>query len=1150
MSLSIVLDSDAVALADALAASLDGPPSDSFAEDIVVVPSLGVGRWLQQRLARRDEVCARVTLEFPGRLLWRLLEALIPGLPGRSPFDPAIARWAILALLEELPAGDAFDVLRRRVAEASPAARLERAGEIAAVFDRYLAYRRDWLESWTRGGWIASAATASPHEAWQRWMWRALLEHLPGVSREHPFETFRRLLTQARVDGAAGARRLREACGIERVRLFGFTPMAPAQFELYGALGQVLDVRWYVPDPCRDFWLDVVSAREAARIAAASPENAWLYVDEPVVLGDWARAHRDFLVQLRQLEERFEVAVDEDFRERACAPPENDLQALQQSVLTRSDAPWAVLTRRAPEATEPGGEVLAQHAIEIHATHGPTRQVEVLHDRLLALFQEMPQLRPDDVVVFCTAMESFAPRVQAVFAGAPPALRIPFRISGHAREADPVVRAALEVLALAARPVGVEAVMELLANSALAQALGLDAAMVDELRGALVAAGIHGGSGPEPDGTDAACAAAPHGWRAGIERLVLGVAVSDEVGLLADRVPVRRFSDRGSEVVGRVLMLLDDIDVFRSAGPRLPVAGWVALAQRWLEARFGTVPGLREGWLTLRDALVELADTALAGAAPEIDVESFRLALSDALTRGAGSAEPSGALTVAPLGSLRGVPFRVICLLGMDDGAWPRGEAVQEYDLMHVAPRFGDRIARFDDRGIFLDAVLAARDRLLLLYCGREARDNTARQPATVLRELIRYVALQPGAGLAVREHPLQPFAPQAFLTPGADAARPPGQASAHEGASFAAQWLDAARILATPLAQRPAPRPLAEGTVEPGTADSHELAIEALVDVFAHPARLFLRQGVGAGLPFEAAQPRDDPPVAIDAGRRDVEHALRALRDGSDPQRLHQRLAHDPGYPVASLGEARATAVLQEALRLHALVEELELGLGGAGQARERVALRVDVDGVAVSGVLTSSAGGRVQLIASAYGYAARAAADAWLRHLLWQAALEQGVLARAEDAPQTLLVCGDGVWRVAPADNATQRLREVLHWWRRVRCEAMPLFPRTCWTYLKARGTPETLAAARAGDDAGVASLVALTKAHRAALGTARNVLEGAPGAPLSPEREDPWLEALWRGAPPALETILAAGLALYAPLHGCLSEFGDTVAAEQRP
>ena len=520
---------------------------------------------------------------------------------------------------------------------------------------------------------------------------------------------------------------------------------------------------------------------------------------------------------------------------------------------------------------------------------------------------------------------------------------------------------------------------------------------------------------------------------------------------------------------------------------------------------------------------------------------SFRQALADAVAGTAGSAEPSGMVTVAPLGSLRGVPYRVVCLLGMDDEAWPRRSAASEYDLMVVQPRFGDRIARFDDRGIFLDAVLAARERLVILYRGREARDNSRLQPATVVRELIGYVNRHRATPLEVREHPLQPFAPREFgaLTEPAPSGSAGAGTTPVRHRSFALQWLDAARVLAQPLALRAPAEPLATGTLVPAAAEPSEIEIATLVDVFARPARLFLRDGVGVSLPYESARSDDDPPVDIEPTRSEFNLALHALRGGEHPARLAARLAQKPDYPAASLGLARALAVVREAERLAAALDRIEAGLGGGARQFERLALRVEIDGLTIVGEVECLAGGRLQLIETAYGYGVWVAAEAWLRHLLWQCAIEQGRLPAGGQA-QTMLATGDDLHRVVPPESASAELRAVLAAWRRVRCEPLALFPRTTWAYLENGGSAALLAGATGQRPAG--GQPAAPGAQRKALGAAHSALMGVPGGGARAEGDDPWLEALWRGAPPPLESILAAGLPLYEQLHARLERHAD--------
>lgn len=189
------------ALIDQLAVPAGGP----LTEDVVIVPSLGEARWLQQRVAQRLGVSAGWRPEFAGRYLWRLLAEVFPELPAHSPFDPDLSRWTLMSLLGELPGQDDLAPLRQRLAKAPLADRFELAGDIAAHFDRYLAYRRDWLARWQAGQWAAGGEPLSPHEGWQRWLWNALLARLPGISTVHPYD---RLLGGPRHRSAGGGWRL------------------------------------------------------------------------------------------------------------------------------------------------------------------------------------------------------------------------------------------------------------------------------------------------------------------------------------------------------------------------------------------------------------------------------------------------------------------------------------------------------------------------------------------------------------------------------------------------------------------------------------------------------------------------------------------------------------------------------------------------------------------------------------------------------------------------------------------------------------------------------------------------------------------------------------------------------------------------------
>ena len=294
MALRIRFDHRVDRLADALLDSLDSldrEPGDGrddpLAERTVIVPSVGVGRWLQRRDAGRHGISTRLRPEFAGRWLWRTMRATLPGLPERSPFEPERVRWVLMELLGELPDAPEFALVRKRVREEGSLARLSLADALAARFDRYLAYRRDWLARWQRGRWASGDRPLGAHEAWQRWLWQRLLERLPGVRDEHPYDQLARQLE-------SGADSVRRALAGSRIALFGRIDLSPEQFALFGQLSASIDVALFAPDPCRELWTDMLDSRRLAEIRAQRPDVAWLYEGEPTLLGNWGRAPWDF----------------------------------------------------------------------------------------------------------------------------------------------------------------------------------------------------------------------------------------------------------------------------------------------------------------------------------------------------------------------------------------------------------------------------------------------------------------------------------------------------------------------------------------------------------------------------------------------------------------------------------------------------------------------------------------------------------------------------------------------------------------------------------------------------------------------------------------------------------------------------------------
>jgi exodeoxyribonuclease V gamma subunit len=990
--------------------------------------------------------------------------------------------------------------------EAPLADRFELAGDIAAHFDRYLAYRRDWLARWQGGQWAMGGAPLSPHEGWQRWLWNALLARLPGISTVHPYD---RLLAALGADPLAVARRLQG----RRVMLFGAVAMSPEQFSLFGVLAHAIDVHVFAPDPCREFWHDMVTPRARAEVALLRPDQAWLYDGQPAVLAHWGRAQRDFGVQVMNLAEQCGVAIDEPLREQAhpFADPEAQppvapgcLQALQLSVFLASDSPWA--TCAGPD-----------RSLQILATHGLVRSAEVLHDALLECFDEIPDLQPHEVAVCCADLDAALPALQAVFASAPGGRAIPVSISGRRATADPLLRAMLDLWALARLGVPLPSLARWLDNPVLMHTLAMDDDEIARLLELFDAAGARWGMTPERG-------PAKHSWRAALDRLLLGAALGPATEWVADQVSVPGVRAGSGEPLLhwlRVQEALERLDA--SIGLTQPAAQWCDLAG-WLAGQLlaGDHPW-RDSLQRLHDALTRLREGCAHEPTVLLDAAGFEQALAQALEGAAQAAMPGSAVTVCPLGGLRGIPWRVVVLFGMDEGAWPRAAARGEFDLLARSPRFGDRLARTDDRGVFLDALLACDERLLVIYQGRDARDDAVLNPSPVVAELLDYLRQQcPHTSAAdwIRQQPVHRFSMASFRG---------------ERPTYDADWLAAACALTRPLPGR------AEGigafAAEPGTDPAPgpvlptTLSIADLSAALVDPQRHWWTVRFGLRLPYQPLAPAEIEPLGepLERDATLLAGLIEGLAIGRSEADLIRETALLPALASGRTGGYQARLLVGAARRLLAPVSvflrpppakvgarvaapppQVDPGtLERMAACRQRIELEARIDGVRVFGEALLFPALGLQLVVGAYRLGARTLIDAWLAHALWSCALPA-------PGPRTTLALADDGWVSVEGEIGADALAHALAIRRAAAQRPLPLFPQAWRVARKTESDAQRLLAieeALVGDE------------------------QSQRGALLS----RPWAGALYRDSVPDPAAVLQASRDAYEPIFSQCVEKG---------
>ena len=888
MPLTVHRDSRTEVLAQQLADSLDvARPQNPLAAQTIVVAHPGLRRWLLGEFARRDGIAANFDLILPWQWLQRCARALL-GDEGLIDGDwrSAALRWRIYAALPTL---DAARVREYLVGEDAERRRFQLADHLAGVYTQYLIYRPDWIACWEAG---------AERDEWEAQLWRTLRATIPAPHRAQRREA---LLSALRERGDGETLPL---------NVFGVSHLPPDVLDALHTLSARREVHLYFPDPCREYWADLKTPREILKL---DPENEDVHYDigHPLLVS-LGRMAQDFFIRLDAL------GVDLDAGESGDAAPDTLLGTLQESI--RACAP----TRVGPEAAR-----AHDASLRVHACHTRLRELEVLKDALLDFLADDGGLQHRDIVVMAPDIAAYAPYLRAVF-GAPAhyvadRTQIPWHLADVGlASAHPLLGAFARLLQLARSRFKVSEVMDFLDVPALARRFGIDAdtraALEHWLRSARIAWGLDAEMKEQAGGAHVD----QNSWAFGFDRLYAGWIAGDDAALVDGIFPVAGIGGGDGEAIGRLHLLLDALRRLREGfSTRRSLSAW----RDWLLEQLDELFDAREHDETaaleaLRRALArvgEQADAAGRDALPwSVVHDAVRAELDTVSER---QAFLLGGVTFCGLVPQRSIPFKVVCLIGMNEGEFPRQGGDAGINLMAAQPRRGDRDTRREDRQLFLEALMATRERLHISYVGEGVRDGKARNPAAPVAELLQFLAdrFAATATNAPRswfiKHPLQPFDARYFN--GSDA-----------------------RLFTYDRAFEALPRP---GKAPPflqrfaARASMQEFTLDWLKRYWRDPAKAWLRDD--AGISLDALDEDEWPDrEALDAklDRRDgVEQRLlrEALAQGhwELPEAAPDWLAKSG---VLAAGAAGARAYTQARERAQAVLALARKSLGADPQA------------------------------------------------------------------------------------------------------------------------------------------------------------------------------------------------------------------------
>ncbi|HEY5980937.1 MAG TPA: exodeoxyribonuclease V subunit gamma [Microlunatus sp.] len=1009
-----------------LADLLADPLPDPFATEVVAVPTRGVERWLAQQLSDRLGVCAGVDFPSVRRLVAGVLAPVTEVEADTDPWHPTRAVWPILAILDEARedawAELLWSHLRGRSAEQSRGGRRWLTARRAAdLFARYGSERPELLDRWRVGEDVDSAgAPLAADRAWQAELWRRLRAELavPPPAERLP-------AALARIASPSTALDLPE-----RLSVFGLTGLDRTQHRVLTALGAQRDVHLWLTHPSPALW-DALAAMPSAPPGRRRDDASLEAVDHRL-LGYLGRDSRELQLVLAG-----SGPADRHHRDPQPSPASTLLAHLQHD-LAGNAGPRPAADRPVLDPSD--------RSLQVHAAHGQDRQVEVLRELLVGLLADDPTLEPRDVVVLCPDIERFAPLISAAFGLADdgaetehPGHRIRVRLADRAlRRVNPLLGVLGMVLDLAGSRLEASAVLDLCAQPPVARRFSFSSDDLDRLAQLVAASGVRWGLDMEyrkPYGLDHL---GQNTWAAGLDRLLLGVTMDEEDNhFIGTALPLDEVDSSDVELIGRLAECVERLGTALTAfATDHPMSRWMELAAETIQAL--TATSTADSWQTgqaLR-ALTALAGSEVAEQAVLTRAELQAL-LADGLGGRAGRANfRTGTLTVCTMYPMRSVPHRVVCLLGMDDLAFPRRTRSDGDDALAEDPWVGDRDRRSEDRQLLLDAIMSATEHLVVLYSGADPRTGAHRPPAVPIGELldavdqtVRTADGRPPRETVLRRHPLQPFDAGNFaVTDG----RVPF--------SFDAAALRGARAAG---GERSAGSAVYPRDPLPSPSPSGQVALADLIRFFQHPVKALLRDR--GGLPtWEERDPiTDELPVTLDGleGWGVGDRMLSQLLAGADPERLAGAEWRRGNLPPRALGARALEAVSRQAGEV---AERARPWLIGEPDSRD---LALEIGDQLLTGTI-GPLHGQTLVSVSYSSLAAKHRLTAFIRLL---------ALTAAHPGPewQAVTIGRRGTSVLGPLDPgwAALVLDDQLALYATGLCEPLPFAPRTSLEYARLR-------------------------------------------------------------------------------------------------
>lgn len=917
------------ALRDVVVYWLRQHPLSPLENEVVLVQSNGMGQWLKQNLALNNAagIAAAMQIQLPSLFIWSAYRAVLgQQIPKEQPLAKAPLTWRLYRLLPNLITQSDFLSLKTFLQnDTNSRKRFQLAEQLADLFDQYQVYRSDWVSDWASGNNCLRNAHAevtplSESDGWQAALWRTVLADLGFAC--NPFAS--RASVHAQFMTGIDELNHRPAGLPRRIILFGLSSLPQQSLEALAKLGRFCQIVLFVHNPCQHYWADIIEDKELLKAQRRrqnyksgmptdlGPEQ--LHSHTHPLLAAWGKQGRDYIRLLDQFDEtqayqnwhwpQQKIDLFADYGE---AGQRTILQQIQQSILDLEPIPsQAVICDKADDS------------LVFHIAHSPQREMEILHDQLLARFNQAAQteepLFPRDIIVMVPDINQYAPHIRAVFGRiqSDDPRYIPYSLADQQQRGENSLLLAVETLLnLPDSRFKVSEIMGLLEVPALRQRFEISETAIPKLQQWLEQSGIRWGLNAKQraDTSDMRTALDANTWQFGLQRMLLGYAVGDAAPFNGIE-PYPEIGGLEAQWLGNLCHFLQTLeDYAQILAQQLSALAWQQCLSQLLDDFFAPEHERDSKILELLNhCLQDWQQACSLGGLIESDTLPLNVVREAWLS---SVDEPklqqrflSGKVNFCTLMPMRAIPFRMICLLGMNDGDYPRNQYAHGFDLMSRRGYYrpGDRSRRQDDQYLFLEALLSARQYLYLSWVGRSIRDNSVRQPSVLVAQLRDY--LRQSRCLAGQrqlldaltlEHPLQPFSTEYIKSE-----REPGLFT------YSHEWFQVCP-----------PNAITRDISHFSSETSDGLTVEALAAFLRAPVKTFCQQSLKFSFDSEAAGSQDDEPFCLDRlqTHRQTQVLLNALlnQESSDGETFYaQQQASLSGQGLLPLAGFAAAAFNQ----------------------------------------------------------------------------------------------------------------------------------------------------------------------------------------------------------------------------------------------